>query len=162
MNPRGSPGVWATDPTAVASAAVFRIPMGVTLFSMPRPIHFEIHADDPARAIRFYQSVFGWTFAKWDGPMPYWLVTTGADDTPGINGGLLPRQGPRPVEGQAVGAFVCTVDVPGVDEFASRAEQAGGRIVMPKAAIPGIGWLSYLKDTEGNIVGMMQNDPKAK
>jgi predicted enzyme related to lactoylglutathione lyase len=129
---------------------------------MPRPIHFEIHADDPARAIRFYQALFGWTFAKWEGPMPYWLVTTGADGTPGINGGLLPRQGPRPVEGQAVSAFVCTVDVASVDEFAAKAKQAGGRVVMPKAAIPGVGWLSYIKDPEGNIVGMMQNDPKAK
>jgi predicted enzyme related to lactoylglutathione lyase len=29
-------------------------------------------------------------------------------------------------------------------------------------AIPGVGWLCYFKDTEGNIFGMMQNDPAAK
>jgi predicted enzyme related to lactoylglutathione lyase len=54
---------------------------------MPRPIHFEIPADRPERAISFYQQVFGWQFQKWDGPMPYWLVKTGADG-PGIDGGL--------------------------------------------------------------------------
>lgn len=27
---------------------------------MPRVIHFEIHADKPERAMRFYHSVFGW------------------------------------------------------------------------------------------------------
>jgi predicted enzyme related to lactoylglutathione lyase len=128
---------------------------------MLRPIHFEIQADDPARAIKFYQALFGWTFTQ-QGSVPYWLVTTGSDGTPGINGGLHPRVGPRSVEGQAVIAFVCTVDVSSADVFAAKAEQAGGHIVMPKAAVPGVGWLSYAKDTEGNIFGMIEHDPKAK
>ena len=58
---------------------------------MPRPIHFEIPADQPERAIAFYQQVFGWRFQKWEGPMPYWLVQTGGEG-PGIDGGLLARQ----------------------------------------------------------------------
>ena len=41
---------------------------------MPRPIHFEVPADRPERAIAFYEQVFGWQFHKWDGPMPYWLI----------------------------------------------------------------------------------------
>src|SRR5439155_19682712 len=56
---------------------------------MPRPAHFEIPAENPERAIAFYKDVFGWTFQKWDGPMPYWMITTGPDTEPGINGGLL-------------------------------------------------------------------------
>jgi predicted enzyme related to lactoylglutathione lyase len=129
---------------------------------MPRPIHFEIHADNPERAIAFYSTVLGWTFTKWDGPMPYWLVTTGADGTPGINGGMHPRMGPAPVEGQAVIAFVCTVDVTSVDDYVAKAVAAGGVIAVPKMAIPGVGWLAYAKDTEGNLFGLMQNDPAAK
>ncbi len=129
---------------------------------MPRPIHFEIHADNPDRAAKFYSTVLGWSFTKWDGPMPYWLVTTGADGTPGINGGMHPRMGPAPVEGQAVIAFVCTVDVPSVDDHVARAVAAGGVVAVPKMAIPGIGWLAFAKDTEGNIFGMMQSDPGAK
>src|SRR6185436_19469492 len=54
---------------------------------MNRPVHFEIPAKDPARAIKFYEGAFGWTFKKWDGPMPYWMITTGPGSEPGINGG---------------------------------------------------------------------------
>jgi predicted enzyme related to lactoylglutathione lyase len=147
---------------AVAGGAISRIALGIYPPPMLRPIHFEIQVDDPVRAIKFYQALFGWTFARQDGPMPYWLVTTGSDGTPGINGGLHPRIGSQPVEGQAVIGFVCTVDVSSADVFAAKAERAGGHIVMPKTAIPGVGWLSYAKDTEGNIFGMIENDPKAK
>lgn len=129
---------------------------------MPRPTHFEIQAGDPARAIKFYESVFGWSFQKWDGPMPYWMVTTGPDSKPGINGGLHARMGPAPVEGQAVIAFVCTVEVDSVDAYVAKTQNAGGKICVPKMPIPGIGWLAYGNDTEGNIFGMMQPDPAAK
>lgn len=129
---------------------------------MPRPIHFEIQAADPARAIKFYETVLGWSFQKWDGPMPYWLVTTGAENEPGINGGLHPRMGPAPGEGQAVIAFVCTVGVADVDAYVAKVGAAGGKICVPKMPIPGIGWLAYANDTEGNIFGLMQSDPAAK
>jgi hypothetical protein len=55
---------------------------------MPRVIHFEIHVDNPERAIDFYRAVLGWQFTKWPGPVGYWLVTTGPQEQPGINGGL--------------------------------------------------------------------------
>lgn len=128
---------------------------------MPRVIHFEIHADDPERAAAFYQSVFGWTARKWEGPMDYWVLTTGDAAAPGINGGLLRRRGAAPADGAAVNAFVCTIDVPSVDEYVGKATAAGGSIALPKMAVPGVGWLAYFKDTEGNIVGMLQLDPAA-
>ena len=126
---------------------------------MPRVVHFEIHAADPERAVNFYQTLFGWTFQKWEGPMDYWLVTTGPDDQPGINGGLVRRQGE--IDGQAVIAYVCTVDVTDLDGSVQTALDNGGQIALPKMPIPGMGWLAYCKDTEGNILGMMQNDPNA-
>src|SRR2546423_564561 len=52
---------------------------------MPRVIHFEIHADDPDRAVRFYQTVFAWEFTRYGGPMDYRLIKTGPDGEPGIN-----------------------------------------------------------------------------
>lgn len=127
---------------------------------MPRVIHFEIHAGDPARAISFYEKIFGWTFQKWEGPMEYWVVVTGADDQPGINGGLMKRQGE--IDGQAVIAYVCTIDVASVDESVKTIEANGGQVVVPKMAIPGLGWLVYAKDTEGNIFGIMHSDESAK
>jgi predicted enzyme related to lactoylglutathione lyase len=127
---------------------------------MPRVVHFEIHAGDPDRAVNFYTTLFGWTFQKWEGPMDYWLVTTGPDSQPGINGGLIRRQGE--IDGQAVIAYVCTVDVANVDESTQTATSNGAQVVVPKMPIPGVGWLVYCKDTEGNIFGMMQNDPNAQ
>ena len=60
---------------------------------MPRPIHFEIHPDNPSRAVKFYESLFGWQFTKWEGPMGYWLIKTGSEGTPGIDSGLVKRMG---------------------------------------------------------------------
>jgi len=127
---------------------------------MGRVTHFEIHADQPERAVVFYRAVFGWEINKWAGPGEYWLIKTGPDSAPGINGGLLKR--PVGIGGKGLNAFCCTVDVAQVDESVSRALAAGGAIAMAKMAVPGIGWLAYCLDTEGNTFGMMQRDPQAK
>lgn len=129
---------------------------------MSRVVHFEIHADDPGRAQKFYEQTLGWTFHRWDGPMPYWLITTGPDSQPGINGGMLQRHGEPAIDGQPVNSYVCTAGVESVDVCVQKALDAGGTIALPKMPIPGIGWLAYCKDTEGNIFGMMQSDPDAK
>src|SRR5262245_37659764 len=61
--------------------------------AMPRVVHFEIHAAEPERAIRFYHELFGWQFNKWAGPEDYWLVVTGPKEEPGIDGGMVRRRG---------------------------------------------------------------------
>src|SRR5712672_2832922 len=126
---------------------------------MSRVVHFEIPADDPQRAAAFYKKAFGWKIEKWPGQMEYWMVITGPDGTPGINGGLLPRRGE--LDGQAMIAYVCTVDVESIAAAIASAELNGGNVVVPKMAVPGVGWLVYCKDTEGNIFGMLQADPGA-
>ena len=127
---------------------------------MARVVHFEIHAENAERAIQFYQKSFGWEFQKWEGPMDYWLVMTGPKDQPGIDGGLVPRQGK--IDGEAVIAYVCTIDVPDIDATVSTVEKNGGTIAIAKMAVPTVGWLVYFKDTEGNMFGAMQTDPEAK
>jgi predicted enzyme related to lactoylglutathione lyase len=124
-----------------------------------RPVHFEIHAADPTRCAAFYSVVFGWKFTKWDGPMPYWIVDTGEGD--GVNGGMLPRQGPPPADGQPVNSFVMTLAVESLDATLETVATHGGTEVVPKMAIPGVGWLAYVKDPEGNILGMMEHDEAA-
>ena len=129
---------------------------------MSRPIHFEIHADDPARAIDFYELVMGWTFKRF-GDRDYWLIATGNSDVPGINGGLLRRNGPAP-DPQApspMTGFVCTMEVRDLDTFEHAVVNAGGAIVVARHGIPGVGWLTYARDTEGNIFGLSQPDPSA-
>ncbi len=129
---------------------------------MARVVHFEVHASDPERAVRFYRELFGWQAQKWAGPMDYWLLTTGPDDQRGINGGLMVRHGPAPGPEAAVMGYVCTVGVGSVDECMARVHGLGGTIAMPKMAVPGVGWLVYAKDTEGNVFGMLQPDVGAK
>jgi len=126
-----------------------------------RVVHFEVHAADTQRAMKFYESYLGWRFQQF-GDQPYWLITTGEAGSPGINGGLLPRRGDSPTEGSAVNSYVCTVEVPSLDEKLAALSSQGGKLALAKMAIPGIGWLAYGVDTEGNIFGMMQSDPQAR
>lgn len=127
---------------------------------MGRPVHFEIHAEDLDRASTFYTAVFGWTFTPFQ-PGFYSLITTGPEDTPGINGGLIKRQGPAPAGGAPVFGYVCTIDTTDLDATLKAATANGATEALPRHAIPGVGWLAYMKDTEGNIFGMMQADPAA-
>lgn len=135
---------------------------------MLRPVHFEIHAADPEAVIDFYTTLFGWTFTKW-GDMPYWMINTGDGDpmrgvahsAAGIDGGLVPREGDPPEAGAPVNAMVVTVDVPNCQEYLDRAVSAGGTVAVDRTPIPGVGWLAYAKDLDGNIFGLMQDDPTA-
>lgn len=121
---------------------------------MSRVIHFEIPAENPERAAAFYKKIFGWKFEKW-GAMDYWLVNTGADGQPGINGGMMPKQGP-------VTGTTNTIGVESVDDSVKAVQDAGGKLIMGKTPIPTVGYFAYLQDTEGNIFGVMQADPNAK
>ena len=124
-----------------------------------RPVHFEIHAQNPTRVAAFYAAVLGWQFLKWDGPEPYWVVNTGDGD--GINGGLMLRKGDPPADGQPVNAFVLTIQVDSVDKVLEAAVRHGGTIAVAKRAVPGVGWIGYAKDPDGNIFGLHQPDEAA-
>jgi len=122
---------------------------------MARVTFFELPADDPRRAIAFYEKAFGWAITKWEGPFDYWLVTTGADNEPGINGAITPRMMPEQVTAD-------TISVESVDDATKKVVEAGGTVMLPKRAVPGQGYLAYCTDTEGNVFGVMQFDPSAK
>ena len=127
---------------------------------MPRVIHFEIVADNPERAMKFYKKVFGWEFNKWDGPQDYWLVKTGEDSQPGINGGLTPKTNEG--SGNTGGRITNSIDVPSIDEFSNKISMEGGKVLSPKMPIPGVGYLAVCEDTEGISFGIIQYDRNAK
>ncbi|MBV6458626.1 MAG: hypothetical protein HONBIEJF_01759 [Fimbriimonadaceae bacterium] len=127
---------------------------------MPRVVHFEIHATDPDSLIAFYTAMFNWRFNRW-GDEAYWLITTGPDEEPGINGGMLQRRGDRALPGQGVNCFTCTVSVDDLDMSLALAIELGATMAVPKMAVPGVGWLAYIVDPDGNILGMIQNDTTA-
>jgi predicted enzyme related to lactoylglutathione lyase len=122
---------------------------------MPRLLHFEMNVKDVHKTIAFYEDVFGWKFEKWEGPMDYWLIMTGDEKEPGIDGGLG-------YEEEGFPKVVNTIDVIDIDDTIKKIEKNGGEMVRPKHAVPGVGWLAYFKDAEGVMSGIMQNDPNAK
>lgn len=123
-------------------------------------IQFEIHATDPARAAAYYRDLFGWTFVA--GPMPgYWPLRRDEGADPGLPGGIVQRMGPAPAAGSPVSSFICTVHVDDVDATVAKAVNLGGEVALPKMAIPGVGWLAYVKDNDGNILGIARPDPGA-
>ena len=136
---------------------------------MNRIIHFEIHAGNLERAVKFYRDVFGWEINEWVMPGVrmkdedrYWLVTTGPETESGINGGIVFRRGPAPLDGQGVNVYVCTICVANLEKSVDNVLKSGGSIVLPRMAVNGIGWWASCKDTEGNSFGMMQEDKNAR
>ncbi|MFO1183998.1 MAG: VOC family protein [Bauldia sp.] len=127
---------------------------------MGRVVHFEIHAENPERAMAFYGAVFGWEFRKF-GQFDYWTIATGKDGQ-GIDGGLTRRRGhnPPPASTAPLSSFVCVIDVADIDKAIAAALAAGGTEALPKNAIPGVGWSAYFKDPEANLFGIFQALPR--
>lgn len=131
---------------------------------MGRLVHFEIHVSDMERAKNFYGNIFGWSFQDWSdyAGMPYFGAVTGDEETLGINGALMQRQGPPPEPKQALNGFACTMGVENYDETEAKIFDNGGQVAIPKYALPGMAWQGYYTDTEGNIFGIHQPDKNAQ
>jgi len=119
-----------------------------------RVVHFEIPCDNPEKTMDFFKEAFGWTFQQF-GTEQYWVVNTGDEKLPGINGGLMKKKDPKQ-------PIANSIDVADLDKAVTDIEKAGGKIVVPKMPIPTVGWLAYFTDPDGNIHGVYQNDPTAK
>jgi len=109
--------------------------------------HIEFPADDPQRAMRFYEAVAGWEFSAMDGMPDYWVFRSGE----GYGGGI----GKRGVTtGQVVRDYI---EVESIEDALAAAERTGGSVKEPKQDIPGMGWFAVLNDPEGNEVGLFQS-----
>lgn len=115
-----------------------------------RVIHFEIPSDDLEKSTAFYNKIFGWKFTQF-GNQEYWLATTGNDNEPGINGAIMKKKHPDQ-------PFTSTIKVDNIEATIQSIENEGGKIVVPKMPIPGVGWLLFFKDLDNNIFGVMQDD----
>lgn len=120
---------------------------------MYRPTHFEILADDPEKIGKFYQSVFKWEVSSWGGSeQGYWLVTTGPEGSPGINGAIMSRHFKQ--------AVINTLEVSSLAEMLKKVEAGGGKLVHGPNEVPGVGLHAYCEDPEGNLFGMMESFPQ--
>ncbi|MEY8734772.1 VOC family protein [Peribacillus frigoritolerans] len=131
---------------------------------MGRIVHFEIHVNDMERAKTFYGEVFGWSFQDWSdyAGMPYFGAVTGNENEHGIDGALMQRQSAPPEAHQALNAFACTIGVENYDLTEAKIIENGGKLAMPKFALPGMAWQGYFIDPEGNTFGIHQPDVNAK
>ncbi len=119
-------------------------------------VHFEIPADDVEKLKKFYGKLFGWKIEKMPGPMEYWGIETvpvdekGMAVRAGVNGGMMKRQNPehKPVN---------YIAVESVDEYAKKIETLGGKVLVPKMEVPGIGWWALALDPEGNQFAILQS-----
>ncbi|MGB7570643.1 MAG: VOC family protein [Methanothrix sp.] len=116
---------------------------------MPSIVHFEIPADDLDRAKEFYTNLFGWKIESFQG-MDYMMI-----DTFGPGGGMMKRVHP----GQQITDYI---GVPSVDEYAAKVERLGGKVLVPKMAVPGMGYFVICQDTENNVFGIWEMDMRAK
>ncbi|WP_435009835.1 VOC family protein [Tundrisphaera lichenicola] len=128
---------------------------------MDHPIvHFEIPADDPERASKFYRDAFGWEISRMPGPMEYYGVRTseteanGMPKGPGINGGICRKMNP----GHMPTNYVAVADI---EAHTARMVEAGATLILPRMPVPGMGWLAQFLDTEGNPIALWQSDTSA-
>jgi hypothetical protein len=114
---------------------------------MGRPVvHWELWSKDPAKVSKFYEDAFGWK-VNFIQEMNYRLVETGG--TGGINGGIMtPKEGPWP------GNMAFYVDVDDLAEYAKKVVAAGGKMIVEKMEVPGIGSFSLFSDPDGRVMGM--------
>lgn len=123
---------------------------------MPTIVHFDISADDPERAKRFYEQLFDWRIQLLPGPAAYYLIeTTDLNGETGVGGGMAKREKP----GQGIVNFI---GVTSVDDYIARVEKLGGKVVGPKWAVPGWGYLAVCLDTESNPIGLWEDNKDAK
>ena len=108
-----------------------------------------------AKSMKFYQAAFGWTFNKWEGPIEYWFSQSSNPNELSIDGAIAKKTKPNET-------VVDTIGVENLDDIIRKIKDQGGKITNPKHAIPGVGWLVYFQDPDGNIFGIMQNDKNAK
>jgi predicted enzyme related to lactoylglutathione lyase len=123
---------------------------------MPTIVHFDIAADDPERAKKFYEALFDWKIEKLPVPVPYYLIeTTDLTGEASVGGGMATRAKPD----QSITNFI---GVSSVEESLTKVEKLGGKVVEGKWTVPGWGYLAVCLDTENNLFGLWEEDKNAK
>src|SRR3978361_2370616 len=114
----------------------------------PDIAHFAIHADDPEAALRFCEALFGWRFEPW-GPPGFFRMER-------ESGPVIALQQRRDLGGGRVTGFAGPGAVQAGGAVADAVLPHGGRLLMERTTIPGVGELIFFEDPAGNVAGAMQ------
>lgn len=127
-------------------------------------MHFEIPAEDIEKLAKFYKDLFGWSMNKYPGPTTYYLVGTVPVDEktmtptrPGVNGGMYEKKNATSPD---LAIAINYISVESVEQYSKKVTALGGKILVPKMEIPGIGWWALAVDPEGNKFGMLEYKQK--
>ena len=113
-------------------------------------VHIEIPATNPTAASSFYASLFGWSMTT-EPQMDYTMFT--AEGGPG---GGLPKVDGANVK---VGEVLISVGTDDIDATLAKAGSLGGRTLVAKTEIPGMGWYAIFSDPTGNRIGLFTGRP---
>jgi len=108
-------------------------------------VHFEILVSNTDKAKEFYSNLFDWQITSTGAP-DYLLIHTGKEP-----GGGLMRTGPDMEKGINI-----YLQVDDVERYLARAEELGGKVLVPKSEVPEVGWFGLFADPEGNVIGLFQ------
>ncbi|OGF98560.1 MAG: hypothetical protein A2Z86_09795 [Candidatus Glassbacteria bacterium GWA2_58_10] len=113
--------------------------------------YFEVPADNLERARHFYNKLFGWEFSEMSmGHAPYFTIKT----PDGISGGLMSRKD----KSQGITNYI---EVGSISDYVNKAKTLGGKVVVDRTTLPGMGHFALIQDPENNVVGLWQIDPQA-
>ena len=121
--------------------------------------HFAIHIDDIERAKSFYDKVFDWGFNSY-GQDDFIQIKADKSENGELIGAMQSRKY-SPVPEKIIG-LECTIGVESIDGTIEKVKSNGGQVVMPKTAIPYVGYIAKFLDTEGNLICGMQYDSSAR
>jgi uncharacterized protein len=122
-------------------------------------VHFEMPAEDRIRMADFYKKVFGWQAQILGEEMGNYVtvMTTATDENgrpkmPGtINGGFYPKKENGPPQYPSI-----VIAVENIYKSINSVKEAEGEVLGEPMEIPGVGLYVSIKDTEGNMVSMLQ------
>ena len=126
-------------------------------------VHFQMPAEDRKRVADFYHAAFGWQMKQLGPEMGNYILATttesdenGKSKKPGeINGGFFTKDKPDQYPG-------IVIQVENIREAMKKVKEAGGTVVGGRMSpsdpddMPGIGLFIAIRDTEGNLVTLMQ------
>ena len=111
-------------------------------------VHWELWSKEPEKASAFYAKVFGWEIQHIPA-LNYHMVQTGG--VGGINGGIM-----KPQDGEWPGNMAFYVQVDDLDAYAAKIKGAGGKLLVEKMDVPGVGQLSLFEDVDKRVLGMFK------
>ena len=116
-------------------------------------VHFDISADNPDRAKKFYEAIFGWKIGPIGGfPDYYEIETTDMNGLKSIGGGITKRENPQQT------CIINFIGVSSIDETFAKLTSFGGKVIQAKQRVPGYGFIAVCTDTENNLFGLFQEE----